>query len=93
MSIVPSSATDNGILGEFTLSGSIVTVIVSDTSLLWRIRGTKDGNDYDKFYIKQSQLATDSFYAYDGYSYTFQVCSPSGQWSDGTIFTVYYDLN
>lgn len=93
MSIVPSSVTDNGILGAFTLSGSIVTVIVSDTSLLWRIRGTKDGNDYDKFYIKQSNLATDSFYAYDGYSYTFQVCSPSGQWSDGTIFTVYYDLN
>lgn len=88
MAISPSSGTQNGVTGWFSVSGSTVTVTVSSTSLWWRVNGTKSGGDHGTYYIHDTKESTASFTAEDGHNYAFQVCSSSGNWSQGTIFNV-----
>lgn len=91
MAISPSSGTQNGVTGWFSVSGSTVTVTVSSTSLWWRVNGTKSGGDHGTYYIKDTKNNVATFIAEDGHNYAFQVCSSSGNWSLGTIFTVSFD--
>ena len=91
MAIAPSSGTQNGVTGWFSLSGSTVTVTVSSTSLFWRINGTKSGGDHGTYYIYDTKDGSATFTAENGHSYAFQVCSAGGNWSLGAIFTVDFD--
>ena len=88
MGISPSSVTQNGVTATLTLSGSTVTVTVSSTNLSWRINGTNSGGDHGTYYIQENRNYSGTFIAQDGHSYAFQVCSSSGTWSNGSIFTV-----
>lgn len=85
-SVYPTSGTQNGVTATFAISGSIVTVKVSSTSLPWRINGTNSGGDHGTYYISENRNSSGSFTAENGHAYAFQVCSSSGTWSDGLIF-------
>lgn len=91
MGISPSSVTQNGVTAWLTLSDSTVTVSVSSMSYSWRINGTNSGGDHGTYYIRENRNAEDSFEAEDGHKYAFQVCSSSGNWSNGAVFTVTFD--
>lgn len=86
-SIYPESVTQNGVTAKLTISGSIVTVKVSSTSLPWRINGTNSGGDHGTYYISENRNSSGSFTAENGHAYAFQVAS-GGRWSDGIIFYV-----
>lgn len=87
-SVYPTSGTQNGVTATFNISGSTVTVKVSNTNLSWRINGTNSGGDHGTYYISENRNSSGSFTAKDGHAYAFQVCSSSGTWSNGLIFYV-----
>lgn len=90
-SVYPESVAQNGVTAYLSISGSTVTVEVSRTDLFWRINGTNSGGDHGTYYIEENKNSSGSFTAEDDHTYAFQVCSSSGNWSDGDFFTVSLD--